>query len=279
MNIWKKAALIGATVAAIAVASSGIDIRSPSVLNSGASGVDLTLSSSLTTPVLDAGVALINGQLQVLGPVRADSSTATVAVLDAGVALVNGQLQVLGATVSSQANGSNAFGVLTNGARIDFGAGTSDYASSDGTTVSFAGPVTLNGNPTTTTNITDNGNLWVKQGYYNQAASPSIFVSPTAPTISSGFGSSPSVVSSNGSVAFQIDVGTGGTASSGVIGLPTATTGWTCNCADITTPGANITRMTANSTTSCTVTNVKMSDGSSAAWTASDKLWCTAIAQ
>lgn len=39
------------------------------------------------------------------------------------------------------ASGANAYGVTTNGARIDFGAGASDYASSDGTTVTFAGPV------------------------------------------------------------------------------------------------------------------------------------------
>ncbi len=46
---------------------------------------------------------------------------------------------------SSIASGSNAFGVITNGARIDFGAGASDYANSNGTTVSFAGPVTVTG--------------------------------------------------------------------------------------------------------------------------------------
>lgn len=100
----------------------------------------------------------------------------------------------------------------------------------------------------------------------------------TAPTISSGFGTSPSIVSSNGSLSFQVNVGTGGVATSGVVGLPAATTGWVCDCRDLTTPGANITRQTANSTTSCTVTNVAMSTGSAAAWTASDKLWCTATA-
>lgn len=42
---------------------------------------------------------------------------------------------------STVASGSNAFAVATSGARIDFGAGASDYASSDGTTVTFAGPI------------------------------------------------------------------------------------------------------------------------------------------
>lgn len=48
------------------------------------------------------------------------------------------------------ASGSNAFAVITNGARIDFGAGASDYASSDGTTVTFAGPLTATGALTAT---------------------------------------------------------------------------------------------------------------------------------
>lgn len=46
---------------------------------------------------------------------------------------------------STIASGSNAFGAATNGSRVDFGAGASDYASSDGTNVTFAGPVTFAG--------------------------------------------------------------------------------------------------------------------------------------
>jgi hypothetical protein len=46
-----------------------------------------------------------------------------------------------GALASSASSGANAISVETNGARIDFGAGASDYASSDGTTVTFAGPI------------------------------------------------------------------------------------------------------------------------------------------
>lgn len=46
---------------------------------------------------------------------------------------------------SSIASGNNAFSVTTNGARVDFGAGASDYCSSDGTTVAFAGPTSAVG--------------------------------------------------------------------------------------------------------------------------------------
>jgi hypothetical protein len=40
-------------------------------------------------------------------------------------------------------SGADAFQAAVNGSRIHFGAGASDYASSDGTTVTFAGAVTL----------------------------------------------------------------------------------------------------------------------------------------
>lgn len=95
------------------------------------------------------------------------------------------------------------------------------------------------------------------------SGSGTLLYSATAPTISSGFGTSPSVSGNNGTAAFEINVGTGGTATSGVIGLPTATTGWNCYVNDITTNVA--TRQTASSTTSATVT-------AASAWTASDKL-------
>jgi hypothetical protein len=113
-------------------------------------------------------------------------------------------------------------------------------------------------------------------GNVNLLAGTGLAISQTAPTISSGFGTSPSIVAANGTLAFEINVGTGGSASSGVIGLPTSTTGWSVNCNDVTTAG-NFTRETANSTTTATVTNYS-TGSTTAAWTASDKLNCTATA-
>jgi hypothetical protein len=89
------------------------------------------------------------------------------------------------------------------------------------------------------------------------------FISGTAPTISSGFGTSPSVVNNNGPSAFTVNVGTGGAATSGVIGLPAATTGWSCFANDRT--NNTVTRQTATTTTSATFT-------AAAAWAASDIL-------
>lgn len=247
---------------------------------------------------------------------------------------------------SRQASGSNAFQVQTNGARIDFGAGASDYASSDGTTVSFAGPVTVTGNfintgtirtgssylnanaqvisggglafsgdtylegnvtdsaangATTLTNATamtagldryitvftrgaGGANIVSKvasDGSYIGGFAPvNRAVSTTAPTISSGFGTSPSIVSSNGSLSFQINVGTGGVATTGVIGLPTATNGWVCTCEDVTTQSTTVarTRQTGLGTTNtCPIGDFTSADVAGA-WVASDKLTCIAVA-
>lgn len=103
----------------------------------------------------------------------------------------------------------------------------------------------------------------------------------TAPTISSGFGSSPSIVASNGTAAFTINVGTGGSATSGVVGLPTATTGWNCFANDITAAAAHVaynTRQTASSTTTATLENQTTSTGAAIAWGASDILRVNCVA-
>jgi len=99
-----------------------------------------------------------------------------------------------------------------------------------------------------------------------------LFAPITAPTISSGFGTSPSIVSNNGPSSFSVNVGTGGVASSGIIGLPAAATGWACSVADVTTPASDASFETGTSTTSVTVTNYVRTTGIAGAWTASDKL-------
>lgn len=108
------------------------------------------------------------------------------------------------------------------------------------------------------------------------AGTSNLLISVTAPTISSGFGTSPSVPSNNGTAAFTVNVGTGGAASSGVIALPAAATGWVCVVENITAQAANRanerTVQTASSTTSVTVQNQLVSTGAAQAWAASDIL-------
>ena len=107
-----------------------------------------------------------------------------------------------------------------------------------------------------------------------------LVVSGTAPTIGSGFGTSPGITFSNGTAAFQVNVGTGGSASSGVVSMPAATNGWSCSVSDVTTQSTSVflTKQTATNTNSVTVKNYNTA-GAATAWVASDKLNfnCTAF--
>lgn len=109
-----------------------------------------------------------------------------------------------------------------------------------------------------------------------------VVISSTAPTIASGFGTSPSIVASNGTAAFTVNVGTGGTASNGVITLPAATTGWICHVENLTGTLGNYanqrTVQIASTTTGITLENQTISTGAALAWTASDVLVVTCIA-
>lgn len=94
-----------------------------------------------------------------------------------------------------------------------------------------------------------------------------------SPSIASGFGTSPSVTAaSNGTSNFCVLVGGGGTASTGVITMPTAANGW--NCSPFTPAGAPqaaaITYAQATSTTSITLTNYTLSTAVALAWTSGE---------
>lgn len=101
------------------------------------------------------------------------------------------------------------------------------------------------------------------QRAFGWAATGKVLFSDTAPTIGSGFGTTPAISSSNGAAVFRVNVGTGGSATSGVVTMPAASNGWGCVVQDQTTNVA--TRQTATTTTSVTVT-------AASAWTASDIL-------
>lgn len=112
-------------------------------------------------------------------------------------------------------------------------------------------------------------------GIGNAVNSNNLLMGMGAPTTSSGFGTSPSIVSNNGSTTFRLNVGTGGTANGGVVGLPTATTGWNCNIDVLNPTATNLlskTVTTSSNTTTVTVSNELLSTGSATAWPASTVL-------
>lgn len=91
-------------------------------------------------------------------------------------------------------------------------------------------------------------------GYY-LGTGPVLFTSAVAPTMGA-CGSSPSIVANNGTAAFRIQVGNAA-ATTCVVNLPTATTGWVMHCQELVAPatatGDFIYRQTATSTTSATL--------------------------
>jgi hypothetical protein len=120
-----------------------------SLLPAGATGSDLALSGTMQalTYAKTGATAPLTG-LQFSGLSLELVSNGNVLLhCDSGTGVCNDNTYGLsGLTVTGvAASGSNALAVSTNGARTDFGAGASDYASSDGTTVTFAGPVTTTG--------------------------------------------------------------------------------------------------------------------------------------
>lgn len=98
-------------------------------------------------------------------------------------------------------------------------------------------------------------------------------ITNTAPSAPSACGSSPSVSASNGTLAFNVTVGTGGAVSSCTVTMPAAAAGWNCSVVDITTQSTNIflQKQTASTTTSVTVTNYNTA-GAATVFTASDVL-------
>lgn len=117
------------------------------------------------------------------------------------------------------------------------------------------------------------GDVTPSTGKFTALTITNLLISNAAPTISSGFGTSPIVTANNGTAAFRINVGTGGTATSGVIGLPAAATGWNCFCTDITTKSSTVfmCKQTADTTTTATIGNFTTA-GAAGAWVASNVL-------
>jgi hypothetical protein len=118
----------------------------------------------------------------------------------------------------------------------------------------------------------DSGFTDIKVGSVTTGAGAILF-SSTAPTVTSA-GTSPSVPNSNGTMAFRVNVGTGGTATTIVMSMPAATTGWNCDAENITSNAANRANQQvvqqASTTTSVTVQNQTISTGAALAFTASD---------
>jgi hypothetical protein len=286
--------LVAAMVSLVALAAPpGGDPRARcaacSVLPSGTSGTDLSVSA------LDAGVALINGQLQVLGNtvisiqnkyclnvactayVTTDGSSNMLFGLSNAtyytITNSSGVMTTPYAFTSSIASGSNAFGVLTNGARTDFGAGASDYASSDGTTVTFAGPLAASSYNTIT--MGSNQTVSLSNGGATISGPAGVFYKSTAPTVTACSGTAASITAHNGTGSVVFDVGTSCAGeSTAVLTLPAATVGWLCSCASTTADRIIQQKVMPASTTQATLQNIVISTGANGDFTDGADVGC-----
>lgn len=207
------------------------------------------------------------------------SNTGTSGYIDngahAGAAMVLSGSGTLGLNISSGTWSAAAIRVGLD-KKIDLSsngsAWISDTTASAGVEIGYASTVQAKiaagvqiGAPTG--NYKGTGTLNYASGIYQNGV---LLSSATAPTIASGFGTTPSVVSGNGTATFTINVGTGGTASSGVVTMPAATTGWNCTVTPTAAPQAGAVMYSApTSTTSITITNYTLSTGAALAWPAS----------
>lgn len=108
-----------------------------------------------------------------------------------------------------------------------------------------------------------------------------VTISGTAPTINAGFaagGGGATIGASNGTAAFTIVTGTADTGSTGTLNLPTATTGWSCSFADVTTPATYIVSQTGGATNTVTVTNYSRTVGTAAAWLTTETIRAQCLA-
>lgn len=148
----------------------------------------------------------------------------------------------------SAATGANAVGVTTNGARIDFGAGASDHGSSDGTTVTFAGPIAVGGGSGGVHAMYVSSNSTAQIGLEVSSA-----ISQTADLIrgtQGGVGTT-FVVKPDGTISSTSTKTRGTITLSAGSGTATVTSGAICTCVDTT---ANASVRCAVSTTTLTAT-------------------------
>ena len=126
-----------------------------------------------------------------------------------------------------------------------------------------------------------NAHVGVKSVLEIGHSAPKALFTANAPTVSSGFGTSPTIAGIT--TAFTINIGTGGSASSGVLtmGAFAAANGWICDVKNLTALAANRanqwTVQTATTTTTVTVQNQTISTGAALVWTASDILQMACI--
>lgn len=230
-------------------------------------GDDLTVTDTTKTELLDAG------NINVAGRIWTN-------VLDAGAGMVANNLSVGGTVISNVASGSTSISLLpgayisldrTNNNSFIRGPTSGVIELSTGSVVPGADSTTDLGSGSVQYRNT------YSESYYRNTQ---LTISSTAPTVTACSGGTAATITwSNGTAAFQFDVGTACTSeSTAVITFPAAATGWTCSCSSTTADRLVLQRVMPNaSTTQVTMQNIVISTGANGDWTDGADVACKCL--
>lgn len=257
---------------------------SPDTINAVATGTGVALSNAVgvcfistaantwVTTAPATGYSGSGNGVRMTSPTLTSPTTSGATVLGTGPSTVAVGTSTINSSPAAefQVNGtSGAFFVRTNGTEVYYTVAGDFYFGGIGA----GSKMHLYA---ANTDIVDIGATGIFNG-----VSTNLLIGTAAPTIGSGFGTSPSILSSNGSTTFRINVGTGGTATGGVISMPTAATGWNCTFGVLNPSSTNLASqnvMTASNTTTVTISNELTSTGIATAWPASTTILATCLA-
>lgn len=226
-----------------------LSLGSPGAVISALVGKDIVAKSiSLTQAASSVAIQMVNGARLKLGTGTVDYLTSD----GAGTITAAGDLGASGRIVSRSAGAGFTFG----------SAGTEFFGMAAGASASVvggAGSLQIGSSQGTGETLAIGGRTVMRN---------------TAPTITAGAGAS--IVASNGTAAFRVDLG--GAAGTGTITLPAATTGWVLYMQCITNPDNTIISQTGTTTTTATFKSYSRTTGAAANWAANENATCIAIA-
>lgn len=240
--------------------------------------------ASVVTPFIDAGCSIVGG-VTLCNNNATGAGTAKFQTYDGGSGYIVANWEVGGNVIAHTALVSD---IGTGNAAVQIGNGTvcfNGVCSGANMLGAGAGFLVRSNLTTILSSNTGSGDLVVPVGFINNTdtgttggyrLNSKMMAVAAAPTISSGFGTNPSIATNNGTIGFTIDVGTGGTASSGVVGLTACNSKWICRCSQLDPTLLTEVRMSATTTTTCTLTNTTIATGVAAAFPASAILYCDA---
>ena len=195
------------------------------------------------------------------------------------------------ATVTGLTASSIGSGILSSGLMPGF---SGDMTSSSGSTTTLAtvnsGPgtfgsssaipvITVNGKGlvTAVSTAAPSGTAATVNATSKYNLNGALLFSTQTPVIFSGFGTLPSILFTNGTAAFLIQIGTSNSGS-GVVAMPAAPDGWACNATDYTSTSLNVsyTKVSPTSTQSVTFQNYTY-QGNAHAWNDGDLIFVTCM--